>query len=162
MPVRLNVVEGNFISTQSGDITTARHQHGVLLYGASGNTIGGTNLLPHLVRLSRRTTRCCGIQTLLDRNVVAGNEIGTAADGTRALGNFSDGVAILDSPANLIGGSVAGAGNIIAGNSGSGVHLSGSGTTGNLLWGNLIGTNSEGSDLLGNSGDGVFVENVDA
>ena len=69
--------------------------------------------------------------------------IGTTADGTAPLGNFSDGVAILDSPGNLIGGTVAGAGNIIAGNTGNGVHLSGSSTTGNVLWGNFIGTNSE-------------------
>ena len=37
-----NVVEGNFIGTQSGDDDYGNTLDGVLLYGASGNTIGGT------------------------------------------------------------------------------------------------------------------------
>ena len=73
------------------------------------------------------------------------------------LGNTTDGIAIQDAPANLIGGTAAGAANVVAGN-GDGIHLSGSDTTGNILWGNLIGTNSSGSDLIGNSGDGVTID----
>ena len=60
-------------------------------------------------------------------------------------------------PANIIGGTTAGAANVIAGNT-DGVYLSGSGATGNLIEGNFIGTNSGGADQLGNSGDGVAID----
>jgi len=153
-----NAVEGNFIGTQSGNNDYGNTLDGVLLYGASNNTIGGTTS----AALNVISTNNMGIviQTPASTgNVVAGNDIGTTSDGTRVLGNFSDGVAILDSPGNVIGGSVAGAGNIIAGNGGNGVYLSGASSTGNFLWGNLIGTNSRGGDLLGNSLDGVLVDN---
>ena len=49
-------------------------------------------------------------------NVVAGNFIGTDLTGTRPLANRGDGVMILASPSNTIGGSAPGAGNLISGN----------------------------------------------
>ena len=50
-----------------------------------------------------------------------------------------------------MGGTAAGAGNVISGNSNIGVYLDGSTATGNLVQGNLIGTNAAGSARLGNS-----------
>ena len=81
-------------------------------------------------------------------NVIQGNYIGTNAAGTAALAN---GVGLLiDSGAsgNTIGGTSAGAGNVISGNSGNGVDLQGSGTTGNVVKANTISQNI---------GDGVFI-----
>ena len=51
---------------------------------------------------------------------------------------------------NLIGGDVAGAGNVISGNAGAGVNVSQAGTNGNKIQGNFIGTNSAGSSAIGN------------
>ena len=52
-------------------------------------------------------------------NLIEGNLIGTAADGLSALGNAFDGVLILNaSGGNTVGGTVAGAGNVISGNLG--------------------------------------------
>ena len=93
-----NVVEGNFIGTQSGNNDYGNTLDGVLLYGASNNTIGGTTS----AALNVISTNNMGIviQTPASTgNVVAGNDIGTTSDGTAPLGNFSDGVEILDSPA---------------------------------------------------------------
>jgi hypothetical protein len=76
-------------------------------------------------------------------NVIAGNDIGTNATGDTALGNAVAGIAI--GPAsdnNLIGGTAAGAGNLIAGNGGDG---------------NFIGTEVTGSAALPNR-NGVFVD----
>ena len=53
-------------------------------------------------------------------NVVAGNKIGTDVTGAVALGNASDGVEIDSSSGNTIGGTAAGAANVISGNGGYG------------------------------------------
>jgi hypothetical protein len=42
-------------------------------------------------------------------NLVQGNYIGTDSSGTAGLGNFDDGVVILNGPGNTIGGTTAGA-----------------------------------------------------
>ena len=86
-------------------------------------------------------------------NLVAGNDIGTNAAGTAALPNAYDGIYIdSGASANTIGGTAAGAGNVISGNSGDGVEITGTGTTGNVVVGNLIGTNAAGTGALANNG----------
>ena len=95
------------------------------------------------------------------RNVIVGNYIGTDLTGEVALGNAQDGVLLAQSRNNLIGGTTPGAGNLISGNSGSGVDIeSGFGpgvTGGNLVQGNLIGTDATGVGELGNTFDGVTI-----
>ena len=59
---------------------------------------------------------------------------------------------------NTIGGTVAGSGNMISGNTGDGIDIVGSGATGNLVEGNYIGTNAAGTAALANTGDGVQIE----
>ena len=49
---------------------------------------------------------------------------------------------------NTIGGTAAGAGNLISGNTGLGIELSSA--PGNLIQGNFIGTNAAGTTALGN------------
>jgi titin len=89
--------------------------------------------------------------------------IGTDVTGTQALGNSSgitdttaySGIAVLGGAHdNLIGGTGAGAGNLISGNISHGVGISGSGTTGNRVQGNFIGTDVTGTVALGNGQDG--------
>jgi hypothetical protein len=90
-------------------------------------------------------------------NVVAGNYIGTNAAGGGALANDT-GVVILDGPQNnTLGGTTAGARNVISGNTSVGVHITGGGTTGNTFAGNYIGTTAAGSGPLAN-GTGVLVD----
>ena len=56
---------------------------------------------------------------------------------------------------NVIGGTAAGARNVISGNDGNGVTIQGTGTSGNRVVGNFIGTDVTGAVDLGNLSDGV-------
>jgi titin len=92
-----------------------------------------------------------------------GNYIGTDADGAVAIGNAGDGVHVGPMAAGiLIGGTTAGARNVISGNGGNGVTIVGrvsifSGS--NVVQGNYIGTDATGAVAVnfGNTGDGVHV-----
>jgi hypothetical protein len=70
-------------------------------------------------------------------NVIEGNFIGTDVTGTKALANVGDGVGTEGSAAGVtIGGTGAGAGNVIAGNTGNGVDV---GDIDTLVEGNFPG-----------------------
>src|SRR5262249_45277729 len=85
-----------------------------------------------------------------NNNLVAGNFIGTKADGLSALAN-GDGVILFNGASNnTIGGTTAAAQNVISGNAFFGVIISGAGTSNNVFAGNLIGTNAAGHAALGN------------
>ena len=76
--------------------------------------------------------------------------IGTDATGATAKPNGADGLLLAQgTTAAVIEG------NLIAGNSGSGLRLFGAGTTGNAIRNNLIGTNAAGTAALANGGDGI-------
>jgi parallel beta-helix repeat protein len=101
-----------------------------------------------------------------DRNVIAGNRIGTNGAGTGALGNGGDGVFLgascdgstcAGSSSNTIGGTTAAAGNMISGQGGDGVHIDGQGAgISNVVEGNTVGARLGGPPALGNHGAGVF------
>jgi hypothetical protein len=89
-------------------------------------------------------------------NLIEGNYIGTDPSGTIALGNHGVGVVIFYGAGNTVGGTAAGAGNLISGNV-RGVEIFAPGATGNLVEGNFIGTDVTGTVALGNAEDGVFI-----
>ena len=87
---------------------------------------------------------------------IEGNFIGVDAGGTNALPNFGLGIEgnnSIPGVTNLmIGGTAAGAGNVISGNASGGIELSVLSAT---IVGNLIGTDMSGTQALGNSFNGV-------
>jgi hypothetical protein len=93
-------------------------------------------------------------------NIVQGNYIGTDVTGTVALGNLNDGVLITFAALNLIGGTAGGEGNLISGNSFSGIHIKGASSTANLIEGNVLGLDATGRVALGNTLQGVEVEDA--
>jgi titin len=151
------VVEGNLIGTDAAGTTQlGNSSEGIGLYNSSNNTIGGTTagagnvISGSVIGVEIRHSLAVG-------NIVQGNFIGTNAAGTGPLGN-SVGVMIeLDASNNTIGGTAAGAGNVISGNDQYGVYIDGSGATGNYIEGNYIGTDVTGTADLGNSKDGVYI-----
>ena len=99
-----------------------------------------------------------GIHIQTNGNLVTGDFLGTDVNGTAAGPGNGTGV-VIDSGAsnNTIGGTGAGAGNVISGNSVDGIEIIGSGVTGNVVQGNFIGTNAAGTAALGN-GYGVTID----
>ncbi len=86
-----------------------------------------------------------------NNNVVQGNLIGTNASGTAALANGGSGVDLYSgAQSNLVGGTSAGAVNVISGNANTGVFVGYPGTDNNTIQGNLIGLNRAGNYLVPN------------
>ena len=80
-------------------------------------------------------------------NLVTGNYIGIATDGTTARGN-SYGVVIEKSPDNVIGTSASR--NVISGNAKAGITVTGAAAKGYEIAGNRIGTNATGTAAVAN------------
>jgi hypothetical protein len=155
-----NVLQGNYIGTNfNGTAPLANGGYGVLIAsGSSNNTIGGTALGAANVVSGNRFLGIYLVENGTTGNVVQGNYIGTNFNGTAPLANGGYGVLIASgSSNNTVGGTTAGAGNIISANSTDGVKLRDTGTTGNLVQGNYIGTDGSGALALGNGGNGVSI-----
>jgi hypothetical protein len=91
-------------------------------------------------------------------NRIEGNFVGTNRDGTSARRN-PIGVYVA-SASNTVGGPEPDERNVISGNDGYGVFVSGfSDGDENRIEGNLIGTRADGTGDLGNTGDGVAIQN---
>jgi hypothetical protein len=123
-----NTIMGNYIGTDaSGTYAIPNTQNGIKLIKADLTTIGGTIEGAGNV-ISGNLENGILIDPLFMTNFVQGNFIGTDFTGTNALGNSGHGVYIKRcdglSPQTVttIGGTVAGAGNVIAYNQGSGVY----------------------------------------
>ena len=158
-----NVIEGNFIGTNAaGTSALANGSDGINIQnGALNNTIGGLTSTPgtgagnvisgngqngiHILNVSGHS------------NLIQGNLIGLAANGTTALGNGNGGAVMVDSGA-IIGGIDPLARNIISANAQAGVWLSNSGSNhGVVIQGNYIGTDLTGTVARGNGTSGVLI-----
>jgi subtilisin-like proprotein convertase family protein len=150
-----NTIQGNLIGTDAtGNINLGNAGAGVDLRSA-GNLVGGTtagarnvisgNMLGVLLQDAGATG-----------NTVQGNYIGTNADGTADLGANGSGIEIDNADGNLIGGTAAGARNVISGNSPYGMYFA-VGSSGNTVQGNFIGTNAAGDGTIGNDASGVML-----
>jgi hypothetical protein len=153
-----DTIAGNFLGTDpSGTIartnTNPGAALGVYMVGAlvSNNLVGGTT--PGDRNLISGNPQG-GVSILYGTgHKIQGNFIGTDVTGTLPLGN-SQGVAIT-STSNVVGGLVAGAGNVISGNTGQGILFNG--FDGSFVQGNLIGTDVTGTKALGNGAGGILV-----
>ena len=156
-----NTVQGNFIGTDiTGTFAIPNVTHSVIIDDAPRNLIGGLTAGARNI-ISGNSEGGVVIGGLdATGNIVQGNFIGTDVTGATAMGNDTDGVVMLDASANTIGGSAAGAGNLISGNKGNGILISGSGATNNLVQGNLIGTDFGGIAALSNGASGVSIQNA--
>ena len=162
-----NTIAGDDIGTnQTASSEDPNGGIGILIY-SSDNTIGGTTA-------GARNVISGNYQGVLidgagaSNNVVEGDYIGTDATGTVGMGNgiidrFGDGVDIvLGATDNTIGGTTAGARDLVSGNW-QGVEINDGGlgdTTGNVVEGDYIGTDVTGDRALGD-GVGVLVGATD-
>ncbi len=151
------LIRGNYIGLDpDGSAGSGNTDVGIsLLAGANMTTIGGTTGAERNV-ISKNSE---GIEINSNNNVVQGNYIGTDATGTFNRGNRSDdGVEIQNgATGNLIGGTLGGAGNLIAFNALNGVNVV-SGTNNAILRNQIHSNTGLGIDL---SANGVTANDID-
>jgi CSLREA domain-containing protein len=157
-----NLVTGNFIGTNgkfSGYLPNGTS--GILISNVSNNVIGGTS--PATRNLISGNTypvnygagiRISGNSAA--NNTIQGNYIGVDQDVSVGVTGNQNGV-ILDAGAhgNIVGGTTAGAGNLISGNAHDGIVIVSSAS--NVIEGNLIGTNANGTAAFHNE-RGIIIQ----
>ena len=157
-----NLVQGNYVGvnaagtaaltlappTSSGiDLSAAAHDNviGGTAPGAGNVVYGNAALL---------------LSTGAHHNTIQGNFLGTNAAGTAGVGSVV-GIDTSNAPHdNLIGGSAAGAGNVISGNT-NGIQFD-DGAAATTVMGNFIGTDSTGLLPVPNTGSGILVQTPSA
>jgi len=141
-----NTFQGNYIGTAADGASAIGNSgyFGLELYGTGNNTVGGTVAGAGNLISGQTTAGKGGIYLASNSNTVQGNNIGTNAAGTAGLANAGPGVAIVASSitGNTIGGTAAGAGNVIAYNGQQGVAVTGGSSTGNKISRNAIYSNT--------------------
>ena len=149
-------VEGNYLGLSANGTQAPGNGSTALLVGCGGNRIGGTTAGARNVISGNGWSGVYLYNSSAANNVLEGNFVGTDASGQAALGNRDRGIVILDSAGNRVGGTAAGAGNLISGNLQSGLALDGR-TSGTLVQGNLLGTKADGVGALSNGYDGLEI-----
>jgi CSLREA domain-containing protein len=154
-----NHIEGCYIGPDAtGTLANFPNQNGVLVVGGTGNVIGGTTAAQRNL-ISANAFDNITLSTPSSGTIVQGNLIGTNAAGTAALvvALSASGIDISSSPNNQIGGTAAGAGNVISGHLTYGILMGGATTSGNTIQGNRIGTNAAGTAAIPNAIQGIAV-----
>ena len=154
-----HLVQGNLIGTDaSGGNALVGNQTGIHVSSSMNVTIGGTTAAARNVISGNGGY---GVRLNSGSNLVAsGNFIGTDVTGAGPLGNLNYGF-LVDANGSTIGGSAAGAGNVISANAIDGISISG-GVTGVVIQGNFIGTDATGTFALGNQNRGISVFGTNA
>lgn len=152
-----STIQGNYIGTNAaGAADVGNGLDGIYVRNSAANhTIGGVSAgAGNLISGNDQD----GIELdSVSGNVLQGNRIGTNAGGTAALGNTEQGIRIENAANNTVGGTAAGAGNLVSGNGRDGVALKGLNATGNQVLGNFVGTDVTGNSALGNAAAGIYL-----
>jgi CSLREA domain-containing protein len=151
-----NFVEGNFIGTDlDGTVDLGNGTEGIIVIGASNNTIGGTT--PGAGNLISGNVAGIDLRDSSTSNRIIGNYIGTNANGTAAVGN-TRGVVLIAAGGNTIGGASPGEGNLISGNGAQGILVQES--DGTVIQGNLVGVDATGRVAVKNNSVGIFIQDT--
>jgi titin len=155
-----NTIQGNLIGTdRTGTNALGNLYNGVYLAGPD-NLVGGMGE-PLRNLISGNTLNGIYLATTGARsNRIVGNFIGTDLTGTRALGNGNAGIWLEGAPDAIIGGASAGEGNLVSGNTNSGIVLNLAATTRVMIQGNRVGTDAAGSRAVANLYGGIYLYNA--
>jgi subtilisin-like proprotein convertase family protein len=164
-----NVIQGNFIGTDAAGASALASPNGVVIDQSPGNRVGGTSIGARNV-ISGAAGQGAGNGVLISgalstQNVVEGNYIGTNVSGTGGVPNRNAGVLISSAGSCRVGGTAAGASNLVSGNGLWGVRAELSDRT--EVMGNFVGTTASGTAAIGNNaqqagGAGVAMINGNA
>jgi uncharacterized delta-60 repeat protein len=142
-----SIIQGNYLGTDAaGMVDRGNGAYGVRITDSSGNTIGGTSAAARNVISGNDAGGVLLSGAKAKANLVQGNFIGVNKGGTAALKNRSYGVCISGASGNTIGGTAAGAGNLISGNGSAGVYVA-SGVGNSILANAIHGNGGLGIDL---------------
>jgi len=155
--VASSVIQSNYLGLYAGGGVAPSNGTGVVLAGATGALVGGLVAGDGNV-ISGNYSGGVQIEAGASGNTIEGNFIGTNVTGTAAIANSGYGIEITASTSNTIGGTVAGAANLISGNTGVGIWVQGSTSKTNSIIGNKIGTTLDGTTALGNGGNGISID----
>lgn len=156
-----NVVAGNYIgSSRAGSAKIPNSNNGLIIYNSVSNTVGGASVGMRNVLSGNGGSGIYLFGSGSRGNVIQGNYVGLNASGGLVLSNVADGITISGAPANLVGGTHEGTGNMISGNGKGGVFITGVTATGNQIKGNRIGSDLAGNGILGNNLSGVVLSNA--
>ena len=158
-----NVVEGCYIGTNLAGTSAVPNGGGINVDNGANDVIGGLTSDARNV-ISGNNGNGVGVQATATATKIQGNYIGLNASGTAALpqANWAPGVGLYSATGITVGGTEAGARNIISGNKGTGVWVatsfpSGPGSANNTVQGNYIGTTPDGNGALINEGGGIGI-----
>ena len=155
-----NTIQGNYIGTSSaGTSDLGNTTEGISIEsGAYNNIIGGSVSGAGNVVSGNNSDGIEIIGTGATGNTVRGNIVGLNAAGTAVIANSNNGVRIATGN-NTIGGTNALERNIISGNASDGIDITGVDAVNNTIVNNFIGTDITGLVDLGNTLNGIRLEN---
>jgi len=158
-----NVIVGNLIGTNAagtGDLGNT--VHGVFINNAQSNTIGGTSSTARNI-ISGNGDAGILINGLgATGNLVRGNYIGVSTSGSGDIGNTADGIRVIGfASGNTVGGTAAGAANLVAFNDSNGVAVL-QGTANSFLNNSIHSNSSLGIDLGLDGGSANDTDDPDA
>jgi uncharacterized repeat protein (TIGR01451 family) len=156
-----NLIEGCYIGTGLvGTNDFGNTLAGIFITNSAFNVIGGTDVTNRNVISGNNQQGVHLGGTNSFGNQVLGNIIGLGVTGSNAVANSQNGVFISNGRSNVIGGTVAGARNIISGNTVSGVRIENGGAQANQILGNYIGLEITGTTNRANGANGVHILNA--
>jgi uncharacterized repeat protein (TIGR01451 family) len=140
---RSSIVQGNTINGKNG----------MELFDTRSNLVGGTSPAARNVVIGADARAGIVVGGDSHENLIQGNLIGVDAQGNKQ-GGFTTGVSVIEAKGRtVVGGAVAGAGNVISGSEGDGVVIADSRDS--VVQGNFIGTDATGTRCIPNQGNGV-------
>ena len=162
-------IQGNFLGTNAAGTALGGGSIYGVYAGAANALVGGT--APAERNVIAGNSACINVQSLSGFSassasaVIQGNYLGTNASGTAVITSNYGVIAIAGTAdvlgAVTIGGTAAGAGNLIAGNALGGIRIDLGGSSGTIgavtIQGNTVGLDVTGTNALANGADAIAV-----
>ncbi|HYW69453.1 MAG TPA: Calx-beta domain-containing protein [Pyrinomonadaceae bacterium] len=152
------LVQGNVVGLDVTGIAPLGNGSGIQVANISDNavTIGGSAAGARNIISGNKHDGIEVVSPQFKGTVIEGNYIGTDITGNMPQGNGEAGIKSQQDSV-FIGGNGPGAGNVISGNGGSGLHI-GPQATHNSIWGNFIGCAADHVSALPNGQYGIWIE----
>lgn len=152
-------VLGNFVGTDPTGTVALPNVHGIGISGSAtaNNTIGGTSASARNL-VAGNSNLGIVLESTTSGNTIQGNWVGLDVSGAAAISAQTNGIQVqTGATGNVIGGTTAGAGNVVSGNNGTGISLNG--VSANTVVGNLVGLDATGANAIPNGVDGINLAN---